>query len=297
MAITERNSMPGILIAGCGKLGGAIASSLKGSAQVYGLRRNPDKVPEGINAIGADLTWPESLTGKLPENLDSVIYCLTPSSYDEQGYRDAYVNGLSNLLAALGDRKLKRLFFISSTSVYAQDDDSWVDETSAASPARLTGQQILAGEQTALESGHPATIIRFSGIYGPSRRRFLEEVIEGRMNPVKPAPFSNRIHEEDAAAAVSYLNGLAFADKPLDTCYVASDCEPVRLDDVVDWVRQQVPCAEPVADARKGGRAGSKRCNNHRLLQTGFTFRYPDYRAGYRAMIDESQALKRTKTA
>ncbi|PCM43116.1 NAD-dependent epimerase/dehydratase family protein [Marinobacter sp. ANT_B65] len=290
MAITERNSMPGILVAGCGKLGGAIADLLKDSAQVYGLRRNPSRVPEGILPIGADLNRPESLKDMLPANLDSVIYCLTPSSYDEQGYRDAYVNGLLNLLEALGNQKLKRLFFISSTSVYAQDDDSLVDETSPASPARVTGQQILAGEQTALDSGHPATVVRFSGIYGPSRRRFLEEVIEGRMNPEKPAPFSNRIHEEDAAAVVAYLSGLALAGKPLDNCYVASDCEPVRLDDVVAWVRQQVPCAEPVAEARKGGRAGSKRCNNQRLLQTGFRFRYPDFRAGYREMIDKSPA-------
>lgn len=286
MAIAERNSMPGILIAGCGKLGGAIADMLKESAQVYGLRRNPDKVPEGVEGIGADLTRPETLAGTLPDNLDTVIYCLTPSSYDEQGYRDAYVNGLANLLEALGSQQLKRLFFISSTSVYGQNDDSLVDETSPAAPSRVTGQQILAGEQTALDSGHPATLVRFSGIYGPSRRRFLEEVVEGRMDPERPAPFSNRIHEEDAAAAVAYLNGLALSGKPLDTCYVASDCEPIRLDEVVDWVRQQVPCAEPVADARKGGRAGSKRCDNQRLLKTGFTFRYPDFKAGYREMIE-----------
>ncbi|WP_309045039.1 NAD-dependent epimerase/dehydratase family protein [Marinobacter sediminicola] len=287
MAIADRNSMPRILVAGCGKLGGTIASMLTESAQVYGLRRNPAKVPEGVTGIGADLTRPETLTGMLPDNLETVIYCLTPSSYDEQGYRDAYVNGLANLLDGIGDQPLKRLFFISSTSVYAQNDDSLVDEASTAAPSRVTGQQILAGEQTALDSGHPATVIRFSGIYGPSRSRFLEEVIAGRMNPTKPAPFSNRIHEEDAAAAVAFLNQKALSGKPLDTCYVASDCEPVRLDEVVDWVRQQVPCAEPVADARKGGRAGSKRCSNQRLLQSGFTFRYPDFRAGYRDMIDK----------
>ncbi|HEA53226.1 hypothetical protein LCGC14_0655230 [marine sediment metagenome] len=286
MAITERNSIPGILVAGCGKLGGAIADILKESAQVYGLRRNPDKVPEGVEGIGADLTRPETLTGKLPENLHSVIYCLTPSSYDEQGYQDAYVNGLSNMLDALGDQPLKRLFFISSTSVYSQDDDTLVNETSPTSPARATGRQILAGEQTALNSQHPATVVRFSGIYGPSRGRFLEEVIEGRMNPVKQAPFSNRIHEDDAAATVVHLNNMALSGTPLDTCYLASDCEPARLDEVVNWVRHQVACAEPIADARQGGRAGSKRCDNQRLLQTGFTFRYPDFRAGYREMID-----------
>ncbi|MBU2954639.1 NAD-dependent epimerase/dehydratase family protein [Marinobacter sp. F3R08] len=287
MAITERSKEPRILVAGCGKLGGAIASRLNTSATVFGLRRNPARVPEGIQGIGADLTRPDTLTGRLPDNLDIILYCLTPSSYDQQGYRDAYVTGLTNLLLALNDRPLKHLFFVSSTSVYSQNDDSWVDESSPTSPARFSGEQILAGEKTALESGHPATIIRYSGIYGPSRRRFLEEVQEGRMNPATPAPFSNRIHEEDAADAAAHLVKVALSGATLESCYIASDCEPVRLDEVVDWVRQQTPCAEPQPDARKGGRAGSKRCSNKRLLSTGFRFRYPDYRAGYRAMIDQ----------
>lgn len=287
MAITENSDRPRILVAGCGKLGGAIASRLAGEAEVFGLRRNPDRVPAEITGIGADLTRPETLTGNLPGQLDIVLYCLTPSSYDEQGYRNAYVAGLQNLLGALGDHALRHLFFISSTSVFAQNDDSWVDESSPTEPARFSGQQVLAGERTAQDSGHPATVIRFSGIYGPSRQRFLEEVIAGRMDPASPAPFSNRIHEEDAAEAAAYLVRQALAGNPLEPCYIASDCEPVRLDEVVRWVQQQTPCAAPSPDARKGGRAGSKRCSNARLLATGFTFRYPDFRAGYRPMIDD----------
>ncbi len=285
MAMTGLNHPTQILVAGCGKLGGAIASILSDKARVYGLRRNPDKVPSGVTGIGADLTHPDSLKGTLPENLDVVIYCLTPSSYDEQGYHDAYVTGLQNLLNAIGDKPLIRLLFVSSTSVYAQDDDSWVDEASATEPDRFSGQQILEGEQTALNSRHPATVVRFSGIYGPTRQRFLEEVLEGRMNPQSPAPFSNRIHEQDAARAIAWLSNKALQGQELENLYIASDCEPVRLDKVVEWVRQQVPCKNPVKGARKGGRAGSKRCNNQRLLDSGFEFRYPDYKAGYREMI------------
>ncbi|KXO08891.1 MULTISPECIES: NAD-dependent epimerase/dehydratase family protein [Marinobacter] len=286
MAMTDRKHSTRILVAGCGKLGGDIASLLAKTADVYGLRRNPHKVPPEVTGIGADLTRPDTLKGQLPENLDVVIYCLTPSSYDEPGYRDAYVTGLQNLINALGPNKLTRLLFISSTSVYAQNDDSWVDEHSEARPDRFTGQLILEGEQTALNSIHPATVVRFSGIYGHSRQRFLEEVLEGRMNPEPPAPFSNRIHEQDAARAVAWLTENAMKGEPLDDLYIGSDCEPVRLDDVVAWVRQQVPCKDPVEGARKGGRAGSKRCSNQRLLATGFEFRYPDYKAGYRELID-----------
>ncbi|MGF2735383.1 NAD-dependent epimerase/dehydratase family protein [Marinobacter sp. DUT-1] len=286
MAITENGHLPRILVAGCGKLGGSIASALLDNAEVFGLRRDASKVPEGVVGIRADLTRPETLEGNLPDRLDIVIYCLTPASYDEDGYRNAYVNGLANLLEAIGNQSLKRLIFVSSTSVYSQDDDGWVDENSETVPAKFSGQQIIAGEQTALDSLHPATIVRFSGIYGPGRQRFLEEVLEGRMNPQSPAPFSNRIHEVDAARVVVHLVDRALADKKLEPVYIASDCEPVRLDEVVDWVRQKIACKPPQAGARKGGRAGSKRCSNRRLLESGFTFRYPDFRAGYREMID-----------
>ncbi|TKV69509.1 DUF1731 domain-containing protein [Marinobacter panjinensis] len=289
MAITEHKQAPRILVAGCGKLGGAIAETLSQEAEVFGLRRNPARIPQGVHALGADLLERKQVEAILPESLDIVIYCLTPSSYDEEGYRNAYVRGLENLVAALGSQRLTRLFFVSSSSVYSQNDDSWVDETSPTDPARFSGQMVLAGEQTALNSGHPATAIRFSGIYGPTRQQFLEAVMNGRMDPASPAPFSNRIHEADAVAAVCHLVNRALAGEPLDPCYLASDCEPVRLDEVVAWVREQVPCAAPEPDARKGGRAGSKRCSNKRLLESGFRFRYPDFREGYREMIAQQK--------
>lgn len=285
MAMTERTNTPRILVAGCGKLGGAIASLLSDSATVFGLRRNPAQVPAGIQGVKADLMAPESLEKAVPKNLDVIVYCLTPASYDEQGYRDAYVNGLSNLLEEIKGQKLVRLVFISSTSVYSQDDDSWVDESSPAQPRRFSGEQILAGERTAMDSGHPATIVRFSGIYGPTRQRFLDEVIAGRMAPRKPAPFTNRIHEDDAARVIQHLVLKALAGESPGSLYIASDSEPVRLDEVVEWVQAHTECASPVDDARTGGRAGSKRCSNQRLLETGFELHYPNFRAGYRAMI------------
>lgn len=286
MAITEHQQTPRILVAGCGKLGGAIASQLTGIAEVYGLRRNPARVPDGVQALGADLMVREQVRSVLPDNLDIVVYCLTPASYDDKGYHNAYVKGLQNLIDALNGHQLTRLVFIGSSSVYAQDDDSWVDETSKTEPARYSGQAILAGERTAQQSGSPATVIRFSGIYGPSRARFLDAVVNGDMDPASPGPYSNRIHEADAAAAACHIVERALAGQPLDDCYLASDCEPVRLDEVVAWVREQLPCAKPGPDARKGGRAGSKRCSNQRLLETGFRFRYADFKAGYLEMIE-----------
>ncbi|MDX1755115.1 MAG: NAD(P)H-binding protein [Marinobacter sp.] len=290
MAITHAPGQPRILIAGCGALGGMIAHQLSHQATVFGLRRSAGQVPEGVHPIAADLLQPDQLAERLPGDLDALVYCLTPGRYDDEGYRQAYVTGLGNLLKAATGQPVKRVVFISSTSVYHQDDDSWVTEDSPTEPKRHSGQRILEGERLALAGPFPATVVRFSGIYGPSRRRFLTAVQNGEMNPSLPAPYSNRIHEADAAAAVVHLLNLALNGQPLADRYIASDCDPARLDEVVNWVRGQVPCAAPQPDARTGGRAGSKRCDNRRLLATGFRFRYPDYRAGYGEMIEQERS-------
>ncbi len=289
MAITADKPRPHILVAGCGALGGVIASDLATTAEVWGMRRTAGAIPPGIHPAPADLLDPAAVARVVPQSPDIVIYCLTPSSYDDAGYRAAYVDGLANLLAAIDRSSLKRLFFISSTSVYGQDDNSEVDENSPVAPARFSGQRILEGEQLALGSGIPATVIRYSGIYGPGRGRFLQSVINGELNPDSPGPYTNRIHEQDAAAACVHLVHRALQGQPLENCYVASDEEPVRLDEVVDWIRQQLPCQPPAADGRRGGRGGSKRCSNQRLLNSGFRFTYPDFRSGYQPMIDALQ--------
>ena len=286
MAITADKPRPHILVAGCGALGGVIASDLAATAEVWGMRRTASDIPPGIHPAPADLLDPAAVARVVPQSPDIVIYCLTPSSYDDAGYRNAYVDGLANLLAAIDRSSLKRLFFISSTSVYGQNDDSEVDENSPVAPARFSGQRILEGEQLALGSGIPTTVIRYSGIYGPGRGRFLQSVINGELNPDSPGPYTNRIHEQDAAAACVHLVHRALQGQPLEHCYVASDEEPVRLDEVVAWIRQQLPCQPPAADGRRGGRGGSKRCNNQRLLNSGFRFTYPDFRSGYQPMID-----------
>lgn len=285
MAMIESNSRARILVAGCGALGGDIALRLASTSDVWGLRRTAAKIPDGIHPVSADLLDRPALAAAVPDRPEIILYCLTPSSYDDEGYRNAYVDGLKNLLAVTDTSRLKRLLFISSTSVYGQDDDSEIDENNDASPRKFSGQRVFQGEQIALQSGFPATVLRLSGIYGPSRRRFLEAVRAGAMNPASPGPYSNRIHEEDAARACVHLINQALAGEALKNCYLVTDSEPARLDDVVAWIRQQTSCQAPASDARTGGRAGSKRCNNRRLLSSGFELTYPDYRAGYGEMI------------
>ena len=58
-----------LLIVGCGDIGSGVAEHfLQRGWQVQGLRRQTDKLPEGVSGIAADLSDPESLAA-LPPHL------------------------------------------------------------------------------------------------------------------------------------------------------------------------------------------------------------------------------------
>lgn len=286
MAISE----PRILVAGCGALGSRIAINLASDAVVFGLKRHTETLTRDILPVKADLQDPATLRGQLPPELDAVVYCLTPNSYDDAGYEAAFVLGLQNLIEALkaDGQSLNRLLFVSSSGVYHQNDDSWVDETSPTEPERFNGRRVLEGERMALDAPWPATVIRYSGIYGPTRQRFLQSVLTGRLNPTSPGPYTNRIHEEDASAAAAHLIRRSLAGDTLENCYLGTDSEPVRIDEIADWIRTQAKCPAPEGETQESRRGGSKRLSNRRLRDSGFTFRYPDYKAGYGEIIRPS---------
>ena len=89
--------------------------------------------------------------------------------------------GARHLLDAFRPR---RTVYTGSTSVYAQTDGAWVDESSPAEPDRETGH-ILRETEAIVLAAHGGTVARLAGIYGPGRsvllRKFLasEAVIEG----------------------------------------------------------------------------------------------------------------------
>ena len=280
---------PRILLAGCGALGTAIALRLSEFADVWGLRRHAELIPAPIHPLQADLGDRASLAAVLPDALDFAIYCVTPSQMDDAGYKRAYIDGLDNLLTLLESRPTppRRVFFISSTGVYHQNDDEWIDEESPTEPARFSGQRLLEAEQRLKQSPIAGTSIRFSGIYGPDRTRFLRMVQEGRLAPRADSPFTNRIHEDDCAGILHHLVTTDWKGVGLADCYVGSDDEPCRLSDIITWIQSQADCAPGQPGAGDSARrAGSKRCDNARLKASGYHFLYPTYREGYRAIID-----------
>ncbi len=278
--------MAGLLIVGCGDLGSALAARLVESGhRVSAVKRSPPEQPlAGVDYRYADLAL------RLPDlggmTFDQALVILAPGSRDVATYRALYDQGVARLVRGLRDR-VGHWFFVSSTSVYGQDAGEWVDEDSPAQPAAPTARHLLAAERHLAAAGAPATTIRFSGIYGPGRERFLNQIAAGAAVQYDPAYYGNRIHREDCIGVLEFLHRRALEGAPLAPRYLASDCCPAPLGTVARGLA--VALGVPAPPGKRGvGR--NKRCRNDRLRALGYRFRFPDWRSGYLPLIETRRA-------
>ncbi|WP_146802478.1 SDR family oxidoreductase [Bisbaumannia pacifica] len=285
------------LIVGCGDIGITLARQLKAQGtSVTGVRRRPEALTEaGIAAVAADVQDAESLAA-LPD-AEVVVYVISADRFEEEAYRAAYPDGLKAVLAEYAGRKRppKRVFFVSSTSVYAQQAGETVDEHSEVVPHGFSGQLMLEAEQALLAHDLPGTVVRFSGIYGPGRDRLIRQVREGRIAPASPAMYSNRIHRDDCTGVLAHLIDLALADQPLEPLYLASDCEPAPLHEVMQWLADKLRVEPSQVIQSPLRRRASKRCDNALLLESGYRFRYPSFREGYAQVLEAGGFLPTKK--
>ncbi|WP_460417636.1 SDR family oxidoreductase [Pseudomonas sp. microsymbiont 2] len=276
------------LIVGCGDVGGRLARQLLAKGwQVGGLRRSVDQLPQGVQPIAADLSEPQMPSAWPGQGPDYLVYCVAASQHDEAGYQAAYVEGLRHVLgwlAAKGQRP-RRLVFVSSSSVHAQQDGEWIDETAATEPEGYSGRVMLEAERLALQSGIPASIVRLTGIYGPGREWLLSQVRQGYRVAEEPPLYGNRIHAEDAASLLAHLLQADARGVALDDCYLGVDDDPAPLVEVVAWLREYLGVTQ-WSDEQRVRRTGSKRCSNARARALGWVPQYPSYKEGYAAILE-----------
>ncbi|MGV6396839.1 SDR family oxidoreductase [Pseudomonas caspiana] len=278
---------PSVLIAGCGDIGSRLANQLiPQNWVVYGLRRNISRLPAGVIGVAGDLFDSAAPTAWPTMPLDYLVCCATPTDRDEAGYRAAYVEGLRKVLGWLGKhhQQPKRIIFVSSSSVYGQQNGEWVDETSLTDVSTFSGKVMLEAEQLALNSGFPASIVRLTGIYGPGRSDLSNRVRQGYNVAIDPPLYGNRIHADDAAGLLAFLLNADSRGVPLDDCYIGVDDAPAPLAEVVQWMREYLGVTQWAEDATLR-RSGSKRCSNARAKALGWVPRYATYKEGYAALL------------
>lgn len=272
-----------VLVAGCGDVGARVALLLRDSgAEVWGLRRSDAPLPAGITLLQADLTDADSLR-QLPERIDRVVYLPTPDTRGPLAYRKVFVQGLQNLLQALGRRALQRIVFVSSSAVYGEHNGDWVDEDTCATPLGFNGEVLLEAEQWLGGSGQRATVLRLAGLYGPGRTELFERLRSGRARVRTEPPFwSNRVHVDDAACAIVHILGLP---DPA-TLYLGVDDTPLPIAHLYGEVARRLGVPEPAEGPAPQG-IGSKRLSNARLRASGFVPRWSDSRVGYAALMKD----------
>ncbi|MEE9293483.1 MAG: SDR family oxidoreductase [Phycisphaerae bacterium] len=190
-------------------------------------------------------------------------------------YGEVYLEGARSLIRAVEGTNVARLVYTSSTSVYGQDDGSWVDEDSPTEPQSADGKILVETERCLLEGskamGITATVLRLSGIYGPGRDPARRVPRYAGRELSSGYAYLNLIHRDDIVTAmrllleVDYHGVLNLSDDTpttrrgyYDRLITAAGLEPIR------WV-------SGATDAPSG-----KRVRNDRIKRVlGITLKHP----------------------
>ena len=308
-----------VLLAGCGDLGTEAGLRFAAAGhRVVGWRRSPEKLPAAIEGAAADLTAGE--LPPVPADTTAVVVAIAADSPTEDAYRAAYVDGISNVVDAVlaSPAPVRRVLFVSSTAVFGDADGGWIDESTTPEPAGFSGRIIREAEELLASrlhgTGITPVVLRLGGIYGPGRTRLIDQVRSGAAVIPAESRFTNRIHRDDAAAAIVLLCTMSGTPAPV---YVGVDNEPAQLGEVLRFLAAELELPQPPSPMESGTRAdgstveatvgepsrtgepsrggkpntgepsrgGNKRCSNTLLRGTGLEFQYPSFREGYRAIL------------
>ena len=273
-----------VLIAGCGFVGLPLARKLLETGwQPHAITKAESSAErlrsESFNVHVFDLRHADALR-KLPRrHFNVVIHCASSERGNVEDYRAVFFEGSKNIMGSL---EYENFIFCSSTSVYAQTDGAWVDESSAAAPTRETGQVLRDTEELVLAAN--GTVARLSGLYGPGRcvplRKLLagQAAIEGDGTRVM-----NALHQLDAVSALHFLA----ASKPAGIVNVTDNLPVTQVEwyrYVCNRVNKPLPPTGPRNRDRKRGWT-SKRVSNQRLRSFGWAPIYPTFKEGLETIL------------
>ena len=262
--------------------------------------RSDDKAAalEAINIQPLRLDSPGA-TARLREQLSRSTHVIISAAPDANG--DPALREHGEAFAALP--KQARIAYLSTVGVYGDHDGAWVDETTPCKPVSARSQARLAAEDAwrdfATRQGINLHILRLAGIYGPGRSA-IDNLRSGTARRiVKPGQVFNRIHVDDIAGAIAacFRTGLRQALRTGSHVWNVADDEPSPPQDVVDHAARLLGLEPPpeidFASAQLSPMARSfygenKRVSNRAMKDIlGVRLKFPDYRAGLKALAGE----------
>lgn len=272
------------LIIGCGYTGLALARRLaQNNIELHLTSRTGGKV-EDFSISALDLLDEKPLA--LPDVHDTTVYYMVPTLFRQYDSEQLpHLRPLARVLEKCGEQRPAGFIYLSSTSVYGEQNGAVVDEQTTPRPNSPWGKMRLDLERLALAFGStqkiPVCILRIAEIYGPGRGPIAR--LQRGLGPHDADRFSNRIHRDDLADILCELG------KRLDrSLLIAADGNPSPTKEVYEYAARLLGLTElppslplPTDPNTLSLARDSKRLNNSALLNwLGHPLRYPSYREG-----------------
>ena len=245
---------------------------------------------QAFKTVVVDVAQPDTLTD-LP-SADVVVFSIGFDRRSSDDIQTVYVDGLKHVLKSLND-DLQHLIYISSTGVLASSGGNWIDESAATKPVREGARAHLEAEHVLSRSKFKSrsTILRLAGIYGPNRVPHLNDVANRRWQMLPASGHVNLIHVDDAARITDRVVELRLTE----SLYHVSDGTSPTRKRLYDFVAAElglgaIDWSQPTDAIVAVRSSGDKRISNKKLVaETQYQFLYPDYQAGVKAALAETE--------
>ena len=197
-----------ISILGCGWLGFPLAKSLLNNGYVIkGSTTSTTKISNlesaGIQPflISVDENGIEGNFEHFLLNSTILIIDIPPKLRGNE--KENFVSKIHNCTPFIEKSTVKKVIFVSSTSVYA-DDNSIVSQYTSCNPESESGKQLLDVENILRINSHfKTTILRFGGLIGNDRHPI--KMLSGRINIANPDGAINLIHQDDCIEIIKKI--------------------------------------------------------------------------------------------
>ena len=203
--------MKKIAILGCGWLGIPLAKSfVRNGYLVNGSTTSFEKLivleTEKINAFQIALSANDVL-GDIKaflNNIEILIIDIPPKLRGiAHSNQKEFVRKIENLIPFIEKSTVQKVVFVSSTSVY-EEDNSEVTESTIPNPETESGKQLLEVETLLQNNNHfKTTVVRFGGLVGENRHPI--HFLAGKKGIENPKAPINLIHQEDCIAIISKI--------------------------------------------------------------------------------------------
>ena len=201
----EEKNIKSIGVLGCGWLGLPLAKQLVTAGySVRGTTTTKEKLTEiksaGVSPFLSECTASDcSSLAPFLLGLELLIIAIPPGIRQHPTKRFDLV--IEEIIKEVNAHKIRKVIFISSTSVYGQAVGK-IDESHEANPDSESGKQLLACEQKLLINPFfESCILRFGGLIGPNRHPFFSLVRKGEISNAEGR--INLIHRTDCIGLIT----------------------------------------------------------------------------------------------